>query len=218
MADGTLTIGTKRYSSWSLRGWLPVRLARLDVVEQVIPLAGGATAAVKAVAPSGTVPFLEHRGAKVWESLSICEYCAEYAPELWPAEPRARAHARSIASEMHAGFRDLRMSMPMSLFRTGAAGAGRTEGTLADIARIEAIWAEALARSGGPFLFGAGFGNADAMYAPVVARFLTYKPKLGAVSEAYCIAVREHRLVRQWYDEAAAEPAEWHLPGYESAP
>jgi glutathione S-transferase len=218
MADGTLYIGTKRYSSWSLRGWLPVRLARLNVAEVVIPLAGGATAAVKAVAPGGTVPYLEHRGARVWESLAIFEYCAEIAPELWPADPVARAHARSIAGEMHAGFRELRMAMPMSLFRANSAGTQRTAGALADIARIEAIWAEALAKSGGPFLFGSAFGNADAMYAPVVARLLTYQPELSAVSAAYCGAVRAHPLVRTWYDEAAAEPQAWHLPSYEAAP
>lgn len=218
MADGKLYIGTKRYSSWSLRGWLPVRLARLDVEEIVIPLAGGATAAVKAVAPGGTVPYLEHRGARVWESLAICEYCAEFAPELWPAAPAARAHARSIAGEMHAGFRELRMAMPMSLFRTGAAGTCRTPGALADIARIDAIWREALALSGGPYLFGATLGNADAMYAPVVARFLTYQPDLSPEAAAYCAAIRAHPLVATWYDEAAAEPAAWHLPSYEAAP
>jgi glutathione S-transferase len=218
MADGRLYIGTRRYSSWSLRGWLPVHLARLDVEDVLIPLAGGNTAAVKAVAPGGTVPYLEHRGARVWESLAICEYAAEFAPELWPAAPVLRAQARSIAAEMHAGFRELRMAMPMSLFRRGAAGAGRTEGCLADIARIEAIWREALAASGGPFLFGAGFGNADAMYAPVVARFLTYQPELHAESRAYCAAVRAHRLVAQWYDAAETEPAEWHLAVHESPP
>lgn len=218
MADGRLYIGTRRYSSWSLRGWLPVKLARLDVEEVAIRLAGGRTEEVRAIAPGGTVPYLEHRGARVWESLAICEYCAEFAPELWPADQAARAHARSIAAEMHAGFGDLRGAMPMSLFRTGAAGSGRTEGCLANIARIEAIWRGALERSGGPFLFGANFGNADAMYAPIVARFLTYQPELSAQSRAYCDAVRAHRLVTQWYDAAAAEPAEWRLPGYETAP
>jgi glutathione S-transferase len=218
MADGRLYIGTRRYSSWSLRGWLPVHLARLDVEDVLIPLAGGNTPAVKAVAPGGTVPYLEHRGVRVWESLAICEYAAEFAPELWPADQAARAHARSIAAEMHAGFRELRMAMPMSLYRQGAAGAGRTAGCLADIARIQAIWHAALAKSGGPFLFGANFGNADAMYAPVVARFLTYQPDLSAETRAYSAAVRAHRLVAQWYDAAAAEPAEWHLPAVESAP
>ena len=214
MAEGRLFIGTRRYSSWSLRGWLAVRLAGLDVEEVVIPLTGGATAEVKRRTPGGTVPYLEHAGSRVWESLAICEYCAEFAPSLWPVERAARAHARAIAAEMHAGFRELRMAMPMSLFRA-ASGAGRTPGALADVARIDAIWREALAQSGGPFLFGAGFGNADAMFAPVVARFLTYQPDLSAAARAYCAAVRGHALVAAWYEAAAGEPAEWFIPRYE---
>lgn len=220
MTDGTLYIGTKRYSSWSLRGWLPVKLAGLDVAEVVIPLAGGATPGVKAVSPGGTVPYLEHQGAKLWESLAICEYCAELAPALWPADRAARAHARAIAGEMHAGFRELRMAMPMSLFRAGAAGTCLTDGAASDIARIQAIWADTRARfgAGGPFLFGAAFTNADAMYAPVVCRLLTYRPPLSAAAQAYCEAVRAHPLMQAWYDAAAREPAGWHLEKYEAAP
>jgi glutathione S-transferase len=214
MAEGRLFIGTRRYSSWSLRGWLAVRLAGLDVEEVVIPLAGGSTPEIKRATPSGLVPYLEHRGARVWESLAICEYCAEIFPGLWPADPAARAHARAIAAEMHAGFRELRMAMPMSLFRK-AAGAGQSPGALADVARIEAIWAESLGRHGGPFLFGGTFGNADSMYAPVVARFLTYQPKLSALSLAYCAAVRAAPLVAEWYDAAAREPADWFVPRFE---
>jgi glutathione S-transferase len=217
MPDGTLYIGNRRYSSWSLRGWLPVRLAGLNVAEVVIPLAGGATAAVKEATPAGTVPYLEHNGHKVWETLAICEYCAELAPGLWPDGLAARTHARVIAAEMHAGFRALRMAMPMSLYRD-AVGAGRTEGSLADIARIETIWRDTRARFGadGPFLFGASFGNADAMYAPVVTRLLTYQPELSEDTRAYCAAVRAHPLIAEWYAGAAAEPAEWMLPGYEA--
>jgi len=219
MQDGRLVIGTRRYSSWSLRGWLPVRLAGLDVDEVVIPLAGGDTPAVKAATPSGTVPYLEHRGVRVWESLAIAEYCAEIMPALWPQDRAARAHARAIASEMHAGFRELRMAMPMSLFRP-ARGAGRTPGALADIARIDALWRATRKAygAGGPFLFGAAFTNADAMFAPVVARFLTYQPKLSRDAKAYCAAVRGHKLVTEWYDAAEAEPAEWHIARYEAAP
>ena len=220
MTDGTLYIGTKRYSSWSLRGWLPVRLAGLDVAETVIPLAGGTTPGIKAVSPGGTVPYLEHQGAKLWESLAIAEYCAEFRPALWPADRAARAHARAIAGEMHAGFRELRMAMPMSLYRQGAAGTCRTEGAAADIARIEALWADTRARfgQGGPYLFGAAFTNADVMYAPVVCRLLTYQPPLSAEAQAYCAAMRAHPLMQQWYAEAAREPAEWHLEKYEAAP
>src|SRR5438067_13227211 len=102
MAEGRLFIGTRRYSSWSLRGWLAVKLAGLDVEEVVVPLDGsGATPGVAQVSPSGLVPYLEHRGNQVWESLAICEYCAEIARAVWPGDAAARAHARSIAAEMH---------------------------------------------------------------------------------------------------------------------
>jgi len=218
MAEGRLVIGTKRYSSWSMRGWLAVHLAGLDVEEVVVPLAGGGgTQAIKAISPNGMVPYLEHRGARMWESLAIAEYCAEFAPALWPADRAIRAHARAIASEMHAGFRNLRIAMPMNLGRSFP-GLGRTPDCLADIARVEAIWAEALGAHGGPFLFGRDFGLADVMYAPVVCRFLTWQPELAATSRAYCDAVRAHPLVARWYTEAAAEPAAWLLDKYENPP
>ena len=213
MADGIITIGTRRYSSWSLRGWLPVRLAGLDVTERVIPLAGGTTAAVKDASPSGFVPLLEHRGLIVWDSLAIAEYCAEVAP-LWPVQPAARARARSIAAEMHSGFPALRREMPMSLFRE-AKGAGRTAEALVDIARIVSLWTECLEESGGPFLFGADMGNVDAAYAPVVTRFLTYAPDLPDPARRYCDTIRAHPLMEAWYAAAAAEPAEWFIPAME---
>jgi glutathione S-transferase len=216
MPDGTLYLGNRRYSSWSMRGWLAVRLAGLDVTEVMIPLAGGVTRAVREATPAGTVPYLEHRGHRVWETLAICEYCAELAPGLWPDGLAARTHARVISAEMHSGFRGLRTAMPMSLFRDGVGG-GRNDASLADIARIEAIWRETRETFGsnGPFLFGASLGNADAMYAPVVARFLTYWPDLSEASRAYCAAVRGHPLIEEWYQAAAAEPEDWQLPGYE---
>lgn len=217
MSDGRLIIGTRRYSSWSLRGWLAVRLAGLDVEEVVLQLAGGETAAVKSATGGATVPFLEHRGNRIWESLAICEYCAELCPALWPAELAARTHARVIAAEMHAGFRALRQSMPMSLFRR-AAGAGRNPESLKDIARIEQLWTQTRQRFGvgGRYLFGAAFTNADAMYAPVVARFLTYQPELSTLARDYCDAVRGHPLIGEWYDRAAEEPAAWFLPVHEA--
>lgn len=225
MSDGPplidkLFIGTRRYSSWSLRGWLAVKLAGLDVVEVVIPLAGGVTPAVRAVSPGGTVPYLEHQGAKIWGSLAIAEYCAEFFPALWPADRIARGHARAIAGEMHAGFRELRLAMPMSLFRPGSADTCLTEGAATDIARIQAIWSDSRAQfaAAGPFLFGASFTNADAMYAPVVARLLTYRPPLTLAAQAYCDAVRAHPLMESWYADAACEPAEWHLEKFETAP
>lgn len=218
MPEGHLLIGSRRHSSWSMRGWLAVRLANLDVTEEVIRLSGGVTAEVKARSPSGLVPYLEHRGIAVWESLAICEYCAEIAPALWPAERAARAQARAIAAEMHAGFAALRQAMPMHLDRSHP-GRGRTEGALADIARIETIWRETHARfaAGGPYLFGAAFTAADAMYAPVVTRFLTYEPEISPATRAYCDAVRAHPLVATWYDAAAREPEEWRVREYETS-
>jgi glutathione S-transferase len=221
MPDGTLMIGNRRYSSWSLRGWLAVRLAGLDVEEVVVPFERpGPTRAIARVSPTGLVPHLEHQGARVWESLAICEYCAENARGLWPQDRIARAHARAIAAQMHAGFAALRGAMWMNLGRPDFAGRGRTEGALADIAAIEALWADTRARfgAGGQFLFGAAFTAADAMYAPVVTRFLTWRPELSATSRAYCEAVRAHPLVAAWYAAAAAEPAAWLLPEYEAAP
>jgi glutathione S-transferase len=212
-----LYLGTARYSSWSLRGWLMVRLAGLQADEIFIPLAGGNSPAVKAVSPSGMVPFLDHEGAQIWESLAIAEYCAELNPALWPADRIARAHARAIANEMHAGFRALRQAMPMNLGRDFA-GLGQNPESLADIARIEMIWAETRAVFGqnGPYLFGESFNAADAMYAPVVARFLTYAPALSAGAKAYCDAVRTHPLIAKWYELAANEPAAWQIEKYES--
>jgi glutathione S-transferase len=163
------------------------------------------------------VPYLEHNGHRIWETLAICEYCAEISPALWPADTSARVHARVIAAEMHGGFRDLRIAMPMNLGRDFA-GRGRTPGALADIARIEALWAETRQRFGadGPYLFGETFTAADAMFAPVVARFLTFQPELTAATRAYCEAIRAHPLITAWYDGAAKEPSDWLVDKYEN--
>ena len=220
MSDGTLYIGNKRYSSWSMRGWLAVRLAGLDVEVRVLRFRRpGPTPAIAELSPNGLVPFLEHNGARIWESLAICEYCAELNPALWPADRVARAHARSISAEMHSGFADLRSAMWMNLGRDFR-GLGQTPAALRDIARIEAIWADTRSRFGldGAFLFGASFGAADAMFAPVVARLLGWGPQVSAATAQYCAALRAHPLVAQWYDEAAAEPADWLVEDYERSP
>jgi glutathione S-transferase len=218
MPDGRLFLGTRRYSSWSMRGWLAVRLAGLDVEDVVIPFTRpGPTEAIARLSPNGLVPYLEHDGARVWESLAILEYCAERVA-LWPRDPVARAHARSIAAQMHAGFGALRQAMWMNL---GAdfAGLGRTAEALADIAHIETLWSHTRRQfgAGGPFLFGATFGAADVMYAPVVARFRTWRPVLSVETDAYCRAVHDHELVAAWYDAAAQEPVAWRLADYETA-
>jgi len=212
-----LYIGTRRYSSWSLRGWLLVKLAGLQAEEVVIPIAGGATAAIKAVSPNGLVPYLEHQGSKIWESLAIAEYCAEHHPALWPAERTARAHARAIAAEMHAGFRALRLAMPMNLGRDYS-GLGQNPDSLADIAAIDKIFSATRETfgAGGPYLFGGTFNAADAMFAPVCARFITYAPPLSPIARAYVQAVRDQPFVDEWYRLAAAEPVAWQLDKYES--
>jgi glutathione S-transferase len=217
LADGTLYLGTRRYSSWSLRGWLLVKLARLDVEEVVIPLDGGMTEAVRAVSPNGLVPYLTHQGAKIWESIAIAEYCAEFEPGLWPADRLARAHARAIAAEMHASFRALRIAMPMNLGRDFA-GLGQNPESLADIAHIDRLWTRTREQygAGGPYLFGATFNAADAMFAPVVARFITFSPPISEAASAYCRAVRAHGLVDDWYEQAAKEPKSWQLEKYEN--
>ena len=219
MPEGCLYIGNRRYSSWSMRGWLAVRLAQLDVDEVLIHFnRPGAAPEIGKLSPNGLVPYLEHRGARVWESLAVCEYCAELQPSLWPADRTARAHARAISAEMHAGFLGLRQFMWMNLGRDFS-GLGRTPEALADVARIETMWDDTRHRFGsdGPYLFGAAFTVADAMYAPVVTRFLTWRPELGPGTHAYCDAVRAHPLVSAWYDGAATEPDDWLLPDYENA-
>ncbi|GBR01088.1 glutathione S-transferase family protein [Acetobacter oeni] len=220
MADGRLVIGTRRYSSWSMRGWLSVRLAGLDVTEDVIPLAQHDTAMrIGAVSPSGKVPYLEHWNVRVWDSLAIAEYCAEIEPSLWPSDPVARGLARSVSAEMHAGFQGLRAAMPMNLGREGRSLAhGTPDAAISDITRIDALWNEARDNFGGhgSYLFGREFGNADAAYAPVVSRFLSYGVLLSPAAQRYAEAVRAHPLVAEWYREAAAEPASWTTARYES--
>jgi glutathione S-transferase len=215
-AQNRLILGSRRYSSWSLRGWLAVRLAGLDVEEHIIPLAGGSTPAVKAMSPSGMVPFLQHDGALIWDSLAILEYCAERQPQLWPAERIARAHARAMSAEMHSGFRELRIAMPMSCDRVFPRQ-NFSPSVCADVARIETLWAQTRARyaGSGPFLFGDTITGADVMYAPVVSRFLTYQPVLATESADYVAAVRAHPLLQSWYLAAASEPPEWRIDRFE---
>ncbi|NHO32597.1 glutathione S-transferase family protein [Acetobacter fallax] len=220
MADGRLVIGTRRYSSWSLRGWLCVQLAGLDVVEEIVPLAQeDTTTRIATLSPSGKVPYLEHWRVQVWDSLAIAEYCAEIEPSLWPSDPVARGFARSVSAEMHSGFQALRQSMPMNLGRENRPLASVVSESVArDIARIDALWTEARDRFGahGPYLFGATFGNADAMFAPVVSRFLSYGIVLSPKARRYAEAVRAHPLLAEWYRDAATEPKAWIAARYES--
>jgi glutathione S-transferase len=222
MAEFTLVIGNKNYSSWSLRGWLMARIAAIEFEEIVIPLDLPETqTAIRKHSPSGRVPVLLHRGLAVWESLAIAEYLNDLKPEagLWPPSAAARVHARSISSEMHAGFAELRSNMPMNI-RASYPGKGMTPAVRADIERITGLWRDCRKRFAGAFqkddgfLFG-NFSAADAMYAPVATRFRTYGVKLDTDSEAYCTAVLAHPAMQEWADAAKHEP--WLISEYELA-
>ncbi len=204
MAERTLVIGTKGWSSWSLRPWLALRQAGLSFDEVLIPLRRPETAAaISRYSPSGKVPVLIEGDVRIWDSLAICEYAAELAPELWPADARARAVARSVSAEMHAGFMELRRLMSMDV--TARLPAPEPTAALqAEIARILELWHDCRTRFGrsGPFLFGA-FSVADAMYAPVVTRFVTYGVELSPIARAYVESITALPAMRDWAAEAA---------------
>ena len=221
MAEFTLVIGNKNYSSWSLRGWLMAKIAGIEFDEIVIPLDRPETqGAIRKHSPSGKVPVLLHRGLAVWESLAIAEYLNDLKPEagIWPPSAAARAHARSISTEMHAGFMDLRENMPMNI-RASFPGKGMTPGVRADIERITWIWRDTRKRfstafgQDDGFLFGR-FGAADAMFAPVATRFRTFSVTLDADAQAYCAAVLGHPAMKEWVDAAEHEP--WLIDKYEN--
>jgi glutathione S-transferase len=202
-----LVIGDKNYSSWSMRPWLVLKHFGIAFEEVVIQLAEEqSNASILAHSPSGKVPCLiTDDGVTVWDSLAICETLAERYPKhaMWPRDAAARGRARSISAEMHSGFGDLRTNMWMNI-RASFPGKGATPETLADVARIDAMWSECLETSGGPFLFGE-FGVADAMYAPVVMRFNTWQPKLSEAAGAYARRVTEHPAVAAWISDALRE-------------
>lgn len=208
MDDLILYIGNRRYSSWSLRPYLALAASGLPFEARVIELDQPATAAnIAAVNPAGRVPVLHHGALVVHDSLAICEYVAELAPAagLWPAERATRARARAVVAEMHAGFAALRSAMPQDLIGRYP-GSGHTPEALADAARVQAIWRglRAVAPAGGPFLFG-GFTIADAFFAPVVGRFVTYAVELDAACQAYADAVWALPAFAAWREAAALE-------------
>jgi glutathione S-transferase len=208
MADFTIYIGNRVYSSWSLRGWLPLRHLGVAFAEVAIPLyVDGSKETILRQSPSGKVPALHHRGRVIWESLAIGEYLAEQFPaaKLWPDDADARALARAVSSEMHAGFGHLRGELAMNLRRI-IPGRRFTPEALEQIERIKAIWRDCRGRFGenGPYLFGT-FTIADAMYAPVVTRFRTYEIALDPVCAAYAQAVWNLPAMRAWCDAAAKE-------------
>lgn len=202
-APATLIIGTKRYSSWSLRPWLAARMAGFPFDEVEITLRQPETKAeILKYSPSGKVPCLIHDGLAVWDSLAICEYLAELHPGLWPEDRAARAVARAAAAEMHSGFPALRNACSMDVARITPMADIPPEVT-AEVERIRALWNECRARFGaqGPFLFGR-FTVADAMYAPVVSRFTTFAVPVDAVSKTYMDAIWALPAMREWKQAA----------------
>jgi glutathione S-transferase len=216
MAELTIYLGNKNYSSWSLRPWLALKHTGAAFDETMIPLYDAPSkAAILAHSPSGKVPCLIDGTVTVWESLPICEYLAEAFPaaRLWPAERAARAVARAVSGEMHAGFRALRQALPMNI-RAHRPGHAVLAEARADIDRVTALWRDCRGRfgAGGDFLFG-DFTIADAMYAPVVSRFVTYGVALDRAAAAYCEAVTALPAMQDWIAAAKAEPTV--IPAFE---
>jgi len=210
-----LVIGNKNYSSWSMRPWIAMKALGIPFEEILIPFGSPLgnpdfKARLAAYTPAGLVPVLVDGDIHVWETLAIMEYLAEKFPgkQLWPADAKARAQARALASEIHAGFSALRGECPMNMrrpVRARALGAAAR----ANVARIEEIWSGCRARHGGPFLFGS-FGAADAMYAPVVARLNTYGVTVGSETRAYMDAMMALPPWGEWRAGALAES--WIVP------
>ena len=203
----TLVIGNKNYSSWSLRPWLTMKKIGLDFTEIRIPLyTPESKQKLLEHSPAGKVPILHHGDITVWESLAICEYIAEtFDSSLWPKDNQARAIARSVSNEMHAGFNALRNCMPMNI-RAHLSGKGMNPQVKADIERIKTIWRDCRQFFGqqGDFLFG-NFTIADAMFAPVVSRFVTYGVELDAVEQAYADTIWQLPEIQLWQDAASKE-------------
>ena len=207
MTETVLTISSKNYSSWSLRGWLLCRMAGLRFVEQIVPVDDPANRAeLLLLSPSILVPCLTHQGVKIWDTLAIAEYLNEIRPKagLLPADRGARARCRSICGEMHSGFSNLRSALPMNL-KTSRPGFRVWSGAQADIDRITTIWSECLAAYHGPYLFGT-LTMADAMYAPVVTRFRTYDVKLETECAGYCDRIMALPDMAAWREAAMSEP------------
>jgi len=212
----TLIIGNKNYSSWSFRPWIAMKVAGIAFEEKVVPLyEPGSREQILQHSPAGKVPVLVDGDERVWESLAILEYLAEKFPKqkLWPDDARARAHARVVATEMHAGFQPLRKSCPMNLWLP-VKPRPQSEDVMANVRRIEFLWADCRTRfgKGESFLFGS-FGAADAMYAPVVARLHSYGIKVGEGTRNYMDAVMALPAWAEWRRAALKES--WILKGDE---
>jgi glutathione S-transferase len=209
MPRNTLTLSSKNYSSWSLRGWLMAKLAAIEFEEVIVePNDADARAEILLLSPSILVPCLTYDGVKVWDTLAIGEFLNEIAPHsgLLPKDKAKRAHCRAISGEMHSGFVSLRQALPMNIkghfpkFKVWSKA-------VADIERITAIWRECLDAYGGPFLFGE-ISLADAMYAPVVSRFRTYDVSLDRACQAYADRIWALPAMQEWVAAAEAEVEE----------
>jgi glutathione S-transferase len=210
MAGAKLTISSRNYSSWSLRAWLFCQLADLDVEVESVPMDDpNNRAELLLLSPTVLTPRLEHDGASVWDTLAIGEYLEENFPEanLLPAERIKRAHCRSVVGEMHAGFYNLRSALPMNL-RGRYPGFRVFTGARSDIRRVLAIWTDCLEQYGGPFLFGQQLTLADAMYAPVCTRFVTYDVALDGKAADYRDRIIAWAPMQQRIEDSKAEPME----------
>ncbi len=210
MARPTLTISSKNYSSWSLRGWLLCKMAGLDFDEEMVDFDHVETRQeLLLLSPSVLVPRLTHGDVKVWDTLAIAEYLAELHPEsgLLPTPPAPRAHCRAVSGEMHSGFHNLRSALPMNL-KARHERFKIFSGAKPDVERIRTIWSECLEAYGGPYLFGKTLTMADAMYAPVCTRFRTYSVELPAELQAYSDAIFAWPLMQEWIEGALAEADE----------
>jgi len=208
MAKAVLTISSKNYGAWALRGWLMAKLAGLAFTEKVIsPDAPAMKAEMLLLSSSMLVPSLQHGSVKVWDTLAIGEYLNEIKPDakLLPANAAARAHCRAISGEMHSGFASMRSALPMNI-KAHFPGFKVWSRAQADIDRVLEIWTECLGQYGGPYLFGKEVSLADAMYAPVVTRFLTYDIPLDTASAAYVQRIMALPAQQQWIAEAQLEP------------
>jgi glutathione S-transferase len=207
MSGAVLTISSKNYSSWSLRGWLLCRMAGLEFKEELLSHDDpSARAELLLLSPSFLVPCLTHNGNKIWDTLAIAEYLHENFPQagLLPRDAAARTHCRSIAGEMHSGFSNLRSALPMNL-KAHYKGFKIWAAAQADIDRITAIWDECLSKYGGPYLFGEKPTLADAMYAPVTTRFTTYDVKLDRQCADYCETIQALPDMIEWIEDAKNE-------------
>ncbi len=200
-----LFIANKNYSSWSLRAWVLMRVCGIPFEEHITPFpARGKTETFRAFSPTGKVPCLHHDGRVVWDTLAIAEYLAEKHSGLWPVEEEARVWARCAAAEMHSGFPELRARCSMNCGVRVDVNEPSDE-LAEDLARIDALWTEGLARFGGPFLAGAAFGVVDAFFVPVAFRVQTYNLKLSGVAQSYVTRLLALPEVREWEEAALRE-------------